>query len=422
MQECKYVQRSIKLKILRPLDENITWEEVGFLLRGLSFKVARASNFCMLHHLLYALKLETVHLNRKGGLYCYPYLAEEYPEVPAGILCAAETRARKLFKQHAVEILHSDRALPNFRKDVGIPVPVASYKIMQDGKGDFLMEVQLLSRQAAKTGKLPGRICLALATNWRDKTAVAALQKIAEGSLKTGVGTLFREKKNWYFVVPYQRENRLSKEATENDECIMGVKLGVQNALVYAFDRSLKRGSLSGEEVKVRQEQFYARKQNIQEQYKWSGRKGHGRERALKPIQELYEKERNFRNTANLRYASWIVEIAVKNRCGEIHLESGKGVGFGQNSILLHFWPVWDLKNRIKQKAEEHGIKVVECNVPDIWGACSECGAKSGNSVEKQSFSCPSCGYGKQEEKYGVGYVSAEYNAARNLALWRKEE
>ena len=95
------MQRSIILKIIRPCDEKITWEELGYLLRGLSMKVCRMSNFCMTHQLLHALKLETELVNPQGNLYCYPRLAEEYPEVPSGIICAAETRARKLFRHSA---------------------------------------------------------------------------------------------------------------------------------------------------------------------------------------------------------------------------------------------------------------------------------------------------------------------------------
>ncbi|MDY6291205.1 MAG: hypothetical protein SPL86_06965 [Succiniclasticum sp.] len=115
------MQRCIKLKLLRPCEESMTWEELGYLLRGLSLKACRMSNFCLTHHLLLALKLETEYLNPQGHLYCYPHLAEEYPEVPTGIICATETRARKLFHKHAVNILRGDTAMVRFRKDASIP-------------------------------------------------------------------------------------------------------------------------------------------------------------------------------------------------------------------------------------------------------------------------------------------------------------
>ena len=84
------------------------------------------------HQLLHALKLETELLNPQGNLYCYPRLAEEYPDVPTGIICAAETRARKVFRRSAEAVLHSETSLPRVRKDSSIPVPVAGYKILQD--------------------------------------------------------------------------------------------------------------------------------------------------------------------------------------------------------------------------------------------------------------------------------------------------
>ncbi|MBQ9257737.1 MAG: hypothetical protein IJ181_11550, partial [Acidaminococcaceae bacterium] len=186
------MQRSIILKILRPYDESIKWEDLGYLLHGLSYKVCKISNYCMTHHLLRALNLETENLNPQGHLYCYPRLAQDYPDVPAGILCAAEGRARKVFLKCGKEVLRSETALPNFRKDCSIPIPVAGYSLLKAGEDTYVANVQLLSRQAAKTQNLPGRIQLVLAKNWRDRSAGPVLQQLTEGTLKRGIASLFR--------------------------------------------------------------------------------------------------------------------------------------------------------------------------------------------------------------------------------------
>lgn len=414
------MQRSVTLKIIRPEDETISWEELGYLLRGLSFKVCRMCNFCMTHQLLHALKLETELLNPQGNLYCYPRLAEEYPDVPTGIICAAETRARKLFRRSAEAVLHSVTSLPRFRKDSSIPVPVAGYQILQDANHNVYADVQLLSRQGAKTQKLPGRIRLVLADNWRDQSAKAALQQIAEGKVKRGVASLFRVKNDWYFQIPYVTEAVNTEESFQPD-LVMGVAFGLQDALVYAFSTSLKRGAVSGEEVLAHQEKYAARRKKIQEQYNWSGRKGHGREDALKPLRHLYETERNYRNLVNSRYAKWVVDIAAKNRCGVIHLDSVNYVTSGKK-ILLSRWPLYNLKEKICRKAEEKGIQVTECSIPNLRTRCSRCGKEQETEGEKRTFVCKDCGYGKADKNRRGGSISVDYNAARNLAVYKSEE
>ena len=411
------MQRSIKLKIVRPLDESITWEDVGYLLRGLSFKVCKISNYCMTRHLLRALDLETENLNPQGHLYCYPHLSKEYPEVPGGIICAAEGRARKLFKRNAPGILRSETALPNFRKDSSIPIPVAGYSLAKIGTDTYVADVQLLSRKAAKTGKLPGRIQFVLANNWRDKKAGSVLQQLAEGTVKRGIASIFRNNRDWYIGIPYSVDPA-PPDGEPDPDLVMGIAFGTHSALVYAFNNLLKRGELGGEEVLSHREKFKARRQHIREQYNWSGRKGHGRENALKPLRELYEKERNYRNLTNERYAKWVVEIAKKNHCGKINLDAGGDRRNGKQNILLAYWPQSELHMKIKNKAEAYGIQVQECTATDIRRRCSRCGAVQEISGDKRWFICSHCGYGKEEKKTSSGFISVDYNAARNVSMW----
>ena len=415
------MQRSIKLKIVRPYDESITWEEIGYLLRGISYQICKMSNYCMTHHLLRALGMETENLNPQGNLYCYPRLAKEYPDVPTGIICAAEGRARKVFQQKARSVLFSETALPTFRKDCSIPIPVAGYSLLKTETDTYVANIQLLSRKAAKTGKLPGRIQFVLANNWRDKKAGSVLRRLAEGTLKRGVASLFRAKRDWYISIPYEAEPISMEEAFEPG-LVMGVAFGSRCALAYAFNHSPKRGELGGEEVLSHQKTLQVRKMQIRQQYNWSGRKGHGRENALKPLQLLYEKERNYRNLTNERYAKWVVEIANKNRCGVIRLEAANHKHLGKTNIVLARWPQAALRKKIRDKAEVYGIEVQECAADKIQSRCSRCGAEQEPAEGNRWFICNDCGYGKEEKKTSSGFISVDYNAARNLAVWEEKD
>ena len=411
------MQRSITVKIIRPVDETISWKKLGFLLHGLSLKACLISNFCMTHQLLHALKVETKFLNPQGHLYCYPHLAKKYPDVPAGIVCAAETRARKLFQRYALSVLRSESSLPNFRKNSNIPIPVAGYKIQKGSDNHFYAEVQLLSRYGAKIQNLPCRIRLVVADNWRDKSAKGFLQQLADGKLKKGVASLFRDRKNWYFSIPYVIE---AKNLVNDFEpgLVMGVTFGLYDVLVYGFNTSLKRGAISGGEILSHQKKLNARRKMIQEQYSWSGRKGHGRKRALKPLRHLYETEKNFRSLINNRYAKWIVETAARNRCGKIHLEANTNTQSQNKGILLTRWPIYDLKSKIRRKAEEKGIQVMEYAVFNFRTRCSNCGQELETESNKRMFLCSKCGFGTVSRNSCSGFISADYNAARNLALY----
>ena len=103
--------------------------------------------------------------------------------MPTGIICATETRARKLFHKHAVNILRGDTAMVRFRKDASIPIPVNGYKIAHISDTDYRIDIQLLSRQEAKRQKRTGRIRVVLANNRRDPKAGSVLRQLADGTL-----------------------------------------------------------------------------------------------------------------------------------------------------------------------------------------------------------------------------------------------
>lgn len=360
------MQRSIKLKLLRPYEESLSWKKLGYWLRGLSMKICRMSNFCLTHHLLRALKRESEYLNPQGFLYCYPHLAEAYPEVPSGMICAAETRARKLFQKRAVSVLRADTAMVGFRRDAGIPVPVDGYKIVRSTETDYCIDIQLFSRYGARQEKRKSRVLIVLANNRRDTKAGTVMQRLSEGAVKRGVAVLFRRKKDWYISIPYEAEAAAPDEAFIPG-LVMGIVFGGQYALAYAYNHSRKQGALPADEIVAREARFHERKQKLQKQYLWSGRRGHGKEKAAQPLRQLQEKERNYRSLTNARYAKRLVELAVKNRCGVIRLEAEGCIDTHQEALALTRWPVADLQDKICRKAEEAGIRVQRCTPPDLW-------------------------------------------------------
>ena len=85
---------------------------------------------------------------------------------------------------------------------------------------------------------------------------------------------------------------------------------------------------------------------------------------------------------------------------------------------MLARWPRDELRRKIKEKAEARGIAVEEYTDAEIRIRCSRCGALNEQAANKRGFACSACGYGSKEKDTGTGYVSADYNAARNLAVY----
>ena len=108
-----------------------------------------------------------------------------------------------------------------------------------------------------------------------------------------------------------------------------------------------------------------------------------------------------------------------------------------QDNKFLRGWTFYDLQNKIIEKAESYGIKIVKVNPEYTSQRCSECGyIDANNRLRQDTFICQKCGYGSkyicnscQHIQTGSGVcekckgsvkpmvVNADYNAARNLAI-----
>jgi putative transposase len=148
------------------------------------------------------------------------------------------------------------------------------------------------------------------------------------------------------------------------------------------------------------------RKQLLKQgKYCGNGRRGHGRSTRIHPIEALSEKISNFRETSNHKYARYVVDLALKHRCGTIQLEDLTGIS--KDNVFLKNWSYHDLQQKIKDKASEAGIQVVQVKPDYTSQRCSECGHISReNRANQAEFHCVACGY----------HALADYNAARNIA------
>jgi transposase len=74
----------------------------------------------------------------------------------------------------------------------------------------------------------------------------------------------------------------------------------------------------------------------------------------------------------------------------------------------LRHWTYFDLQTKIKYKAEERGIEVIEIDPMYTSQRCSCCGYIDDKNRKSQSeFHCVNCGYDR----------NADYNASQNISI-----
>lgn len=423
------MQKCIKLRIIKPYDD-VTWEDFGTILKDTAYACFTSANYVMRECYLNAIAKLNKEATEKR--YCYPRLVEKFPNVSCSTLNAIEQGAVSKWNQCSKDVLNSRVSLPTFKQGLPISLHNKAYKVCC-ADGDYFIDAQLCSNKCERT-----RYSFVIAAN--DRSTREILTRLLSGEYQKGEGQILKDRKNkWYFVIPYKFEAQYHDIDKNN---IMGIDLGIVKAVYWAFNSSHKRGFIAGNEIEEFRRRVRIRRVAIQQQGKFcgDGRIGHGTARRLLPIENLKEKEQNFKETCNFRYAKRIVDEALRMRCGIIRMEDLTGIN--KLSFFLKKWPYFDLQTKIINKAGEFGIEVHKINPQYTSRRCSECGYIDKDSrLDLATFVCRACGYGSKYHCFSCGNdqesngkcekcgeatkllsINADYNAARNIATSNIEE
>jgi IS605 OrfB family transposase len=142
-------------------------------------------------------------------------------------------------------------------------------------------------------------------------------------------------------------------------------------------------------------------------------RGGHGRKPKVKVSDSIRYKKSDYTELVNRNIAKQVVDFAISNGCGVIHLEdlSGFRQVYASNRYLGE-WTYYQLQTFIEQKAKQEGVKVLYVDPKYTSQTCSKCGYQDKGNRPKgdkgaEYFKCLKCGY----------EANADYNAARNIAM-----
>jgi putative transposase len=439
--------KALRMQIIKPYNEpqeenSVTWDTLGKTFRDLRYAASKMANYVIQQNYIWEFFRQTYKMEHgqypsasenKDKLYCYPVLTKMFPMAAGQLVNQIEQHAKKVWNTRKSEVLKLHQSLPSFKLNFPIIVHRESYSINTIPDANNKSHVFIL--KANLTSKITDRTTYAFLVDAGEKSKRSIVERIMSGDYRQGALQIVSDKKGkWYCIIPYEFAIEKNPELDPNK--IMGIDLGISRAVYWAFNDSYKRGSIDGKEIEEFRRRVQARRKSIQEQGKYcgEGRIGHGRKRRLQPIETLQDKEANFRDTTNHRYAKHIVEVAVKNQCGVIQMEDLTGIN--ELSTFLKNWTYHDLQTKIKQKATEAGITVNVINPQFTSQRCSQCGYIDKNNRPSQAvFICNSCGYGdlyhcfscgKSQKESGVCNncsattkhmpVNADYNAAKNIA------
>lgn len=403
----------MRYQIIKPIDTD--WDTFGGLLRELQRETRVALNKTI--QLAWDFQNFSQEYKEKIGEYpkirdilgytsvhgyAYDRLKNECCALNTANLSQTIKRASDKWKSSLKEILRGDMSIPGFRKDVPLDVVSVAMRV-QKQDDDYVLGISLVSKKRRKEMERKSGIFFVL-IHPGEKSSRDILNRLISGEYRLGASQIFQRKRKWFVNITYQFKAEPKKLDSNK---IMGIDLGVTNAVYMAFSEGLHRYKIVGGEIEQFRKQIERRRRNllVQSKYAGDGRTGHGTKTKIAPIEKLANKAANFKDTTNHRYAKYIVQMAVKHGCGKIQMEDLTGIR--EENTFLANWPYYDLQQKIEYKAREAGIEVIRINPEYTSQRCNRCGHISKeNRPDQATFECGSCGL----------KTNADFNAARNIA------
>lgn len=437
-----------KFRILKPATE-MTWSELGELLRTVRYRVYRLANLAVSEAYL------NFHLFRTGRQEAFKtqtigqlsrrlrqmLLEEETKEADLTRFSATgavpDTVASGLYqyKIRAItnlakwrQVVRGHSSLPTFRSEMAIPVRCDKKdqrKLERVDNGDVELDLMICRRPyprvVLQTGKLNAgqRAILDRLLANTDNARSGYRQRLFE--VKQDPRT-----RQWWLFVTY--EFPLADTSQLHPEVIVGVDLGVSVPMYVAINNGHARlgryqFQALGNRIKALQNQVMARRRSIQRGGRANvsaatARSGHGVKRKLEPTKKLQLRIDKSYTTLNHQLSAAVIDFAKNHGAGTIQIEDLSGLGEELTGTFLgQRWRYHQLQQYLEYKATENGITLKRVNPKYTSRRCSECGFihvefdrayrdqhRTNGKVAR--FLCPQCGY----------EADPDYNAARNIA------
>ncbi len=310
------------------------------------------------------------------------------------------------WKLAAFDYLRGDKAYPSYKSDQPLVISKRNTVLQYNDRGERSIVFKGITnvKRTKELGWAKSEFPFHISA--KDDGTNAILDNCINGVYEKGTASIRydKKKKQWSCSLSFS----FPRAEQQPGDRVCGVDLGIVNAAYCAVNDGYERLRIPGGKIEEFRKRVEARRRSFAKErpFAGDGSVGHGTKERVRPVFELEEKISNFRKTCNFQFAHAIVDFAKKNGCGTIQMENLSGISTGDK--FLKNWTYFDLQQKIKHKAQENGIAVVEVEPRYTSQRCSKCGyIDSGNRPQQDRFCCLKCGF----------ETNADYNAARNLSL-----
>lgn len=419
--------KAIRLAIIKPI--NINYDDFGFLRKNGILSILAEENQRILNGTLFECHkwaCEAKEYKERFGVwpnyadfhdgykiesgYIANVIKEKYSYSQTRNVSMATQKAIKLYAQWKKDIFNGNVSIPSYSKGSPIFLHGDSIKVVEKDKssGNYVLALSLLNEDKKADYKLGRRERINVMVSTKKGVGHEILDRCLVGEYKICASSieLDRKKKVAYLLLSYD----FTPDAPKlDDNRIMGVDLGMKLPAVMAFNFDDKKYVVIDDNRILEHKTRLAKNLSIaQHQCQWhcDGNSGHGRKKKVGVYENYANKSHNMSMTINHQWSKYIVETAVKNKCGVIQMEDLSGIKASRQNFLGN-WTYYDLQQKITYKAEEKGIKVIKIDPSYTSQMCPVCGyINKRNRSTQADFECLECGH----------IANADYNAARNIA------
>jgi IS605 OrfB family transposase len=336
--------------------------------------------------------------------YVYDCLKTEVQNFASANVNATIQNAWSKYRTSKSDVLKGKMSLPSYKSDQPLILHAQSIKVYENKDGP-----QVLLTVFSKTHK---KECdysnVRFAFRLNDGTQRSIFRKIVDGEYGLGQCQLVYRRPKWFLYLTYNF-NPEQRELDPNK--YLGVDLGETVAIYASSVNEYGALRLEGGEITAFAQKIEARKRSLQKQaaHCGEGRIGHGTKARVSDVYKTENKIANFRNTINHRYSKALIDYAVKHQYGTIQMEALSGIKQETDfPKFLRHWTYYDLQQKIKAKAKENGIRIIEIDPRYTSQRCSKCGhIDSSNRPSQAVFCCTKCGF----------KTNADLNASQNISI-----
>jgi len=276
----------------------------------------------------------------------YQVLSKNFKgSIPMSILNCLNMTMTKNFNHERLDYINGTRPLRTYKRQLPIPFRAGDIHKFHQPAGEPFFRFNLFH--------LPMRTYLG--SDRMDKRPL--LERLARKEIQLHTSSLIIDGQKLYWMASFETP----KEQHALDAAITArAELSIECPITVTIGSTRYRIG-SKEEFLYRRLALQAAQQRVQNAGQYN-RGGHGRKRKLKAAQQYAEAEKQYVANRLHVYSRRLVDHCVKHHAGTLVLvqQQEKEAVAKEDPFLLRNWSYYQLKEKIKYKAEMAGIMLVE--------------------------------------------------------------